>query len=183
MAGRELVQTLDYILHRCDERDIEAVAAAVARRRREIAMFGATADPRRLAGELTSRLGVEGGIESLKHSVRDYAARIIRQQAPELPDAQIEALVRSGETAAEHSLPKDLLASMIDQFVSFSLGRMAEEEDRALRREMGPWPDRYWKNFPQVVRLLISDFLKDRMDEAEFNVRIALALQTPGFPG
>ena len=52
MASQELVQTLDYILNRCDERDVEAVAAAVIRRRRDIAMFGnlpVTPDPRRLA--------------------------------------------------------------------------------------------------------------------------------------
>jgi hypothetical protein len=65
---------------------------------------------------------------------------------------------------------------MIDQFVSFSLGRMEEEEDHALRKEMGPWPDKYWKSFPQVVRLLITDFLKGEMDEGDFNTRIGLAL-------
>jgi hypothetical protein len=65
---------------------------------------------------------------------------------------------------------------MIDQFVSFSLGRMEEEEDEALRKEMGPWPDKYWKSFPQVIRLLITDFLKGEMDEGDFNTRIGLAL-------
>jgi hypothetical protein len=65
---------------------------------------------------------------------------------------------------------------MIDQFVSFSLGRMEEEEDQALRKEMGPWPDKYWKSFPQVIRLLITDFLTGEMDEGDFNTRIGLAL-------
>ena len=67
---------------------------------------------------------------------------------------------------------------MIDQFVSFSLGRMEEEEDRALRRDIGSWPDRYWKAFPQVIRSLITDFLKGEMDEADFGTRIGIALQT-----
>jgi hypothetical protein len=71
-----------------------------------------------------------------------------------------------------------MLASMIDQFVSFSLGRMEEEEDKALRAEMGPWPDKYWKAFPQVIRLLISDFLKGEMDEKDFNTRIGISLKT-----
>ncbi|MDR1574498.1 MAG: hypothetical protein LBS37_00700, partial [Treponema sp.] len=126
-------------------------------------------------------------IEGLKKSVRDYAVRIIRQEAPELTDEQIEELTRSwipGPSAgpghpgsgSRETLPRDLLASMIDQFVSFSLGRMEEEEDHALRKEMGPWPDKYWKSFPQVVRLLITDFLKGEMDEGDFNTRIGLAL-------
>jgi hypothetical protein len=200
MAARELAQTLDYILNRCNERDIEAVAAAVVRRRRDIAMFGSMPeipDPRRLAEEISSQLDMEGSIEGLKDSVRDYAIRIVRQQAPELTDRQIEELTRawipgkqssgeripreqgSGERSSQgQSIPRDLLASMIDQFVSFSLGRMDEKEERALRKDIGSWPDRYWKAFPSVIRSLITDFLKGEMDEADFDTRIGLALQT-----
>ena len=187
MAGQELVRTLDYILNRCNERDIEAVAAAVVRRRRDIAMFGSmpiAPDAASLAREMSSQINMEGSIEGLKKSVRDYAIRIIRQQAPELTDKQIEELTRSwipergsGRASDGTGVPANLLASMIDQFVSFSLGRMEEEEDRALRREMGPWPDKYWKSFPQVIRLLITDFIKGNMEENEFNTRIGLALK------
>ena len=188
MAARELAQTLDYILNRCNERDIEAVAAAVVRRRRDIAMFGSMPeipDPRRLAEEISSQLDMEGSIEGLKDSVRDYAIRIVRQQAPELTDRQIEELTAawipgkqgSGERSSRgQSIPRDLLASMIDQFVSFSLGRMDEKEERALRKDIGSWPDRYWKAFPSVIRSLITDFLKGDMDEDDFNMRIGLAL-------
>ena len=192
MANQELVKTLDFILNRCNERDIEAVAAAVIRRRRDIAMYGSmpvATDPRRMAEELTSQLNIEGNIESLKNTVRDYAIRIIRQQAPDLTDAQVDELTRSwiperngsggsGKSSGGGGVPRDLLASMIDQFVSFSLGRMEQEEDTALRKEMGPWPDKYWKSFPQVIRLLITDFLKGEMDEKDFNTRIGLALQS-----
>jgi len=200
MANQELVRTLDYILNRCNEQEIEAVAAAVVRRRRDIAMFGSmpiAPDPRRLAATLSSQLDIEGNIEGLKNSVRDYAIRIIRQEAPELTDEQIEGLTRAwipgaasagskkkaagaGQSIPGDSrggIPQELLSSMIDQFVSFSLGRMEEEEDKALRREMGPWPDKYWKAFPQVIRLLITDFLKGEMDETDFNTRMGLALQ------
>ena len=189
MASRELAQTLDYILNRCNERDIEAVAEAVVRRRRDIAMFGSMPeipDPRRMAEKISSQLDIEGTVEGLKNSVRDYAIRTIRQQAPELTDKQIEGLMAawipegqsSGEQSSpEQSLPRDLLASMIKQFVSFSLGRMEEKEDSALRKDIGPWPDRYWKAFPRVIRSLISDFLKGEMNEADFDIRIGLALQ------
>ena len=191
MASQELVKTLDYILNRCGERDIEAVAAAVVRRRRDIAMFGSmpvAPDPRRLAEEITSQLNIEGNIEGMKNSVRDYAIRIIRQTAPELTDRQIEELTsawipesgaggKKRAADAGQSIPRDLLASMIDQFVSFSVGRMEEEEDKALRAEIGPWPDKYWKAFPQVIRLLITDFLKGEMDETDFNTRMGLALK------
>jgi len=194
MAARELAQTLDYILNRCNERDIEAVAEAVVRRRRDIAMFGSMPeipDAHRLAEEISSQLDIEGSIEGLKNSVREYAIRTIRQQAPELTDKQIEELTRAwipgGQSSVEQSsrerssqeqsIPRDLLTSMIDQFVSFSLGRMDEKEDRALRIDIGSWPDRYWKAFPSVIRSLITDFLKGEMNEADFNARIGLALK------
>jgi hypothetical protein len=197
MANQELVRTLDFILNRCNERDIEAVAAAVVRKRRDIAMSGSmpvAPDPRSFAAELTAQLNIEGNIEGLKNSIRDYAIRIIKQQAPELSEDQIQELTsswiperkgavgarkrRGGPSeASKDKLPGDVLASMIDQFVSFSLSRMEEEEDRALRREMGPWPDKYWKSFPQVIRLLITDFLKGEIGENDFNTRIGLALQ------
>jgi len=191
MAKEELVRTLDYILNRCSEGEIEAVAAAVVRRRRDIAMFGSmpvASDPRQMAKKFSAQLNIEGSIESLKTSVRDYAIRIIRQEAPDLTDAQIEELTSlwipdrgsasGGKSSGADAVPKDLLASMIDQFTSFSLGRMEEEENLALRKEMGPWPDKYWKSFPQVIRLLITDFLKGEMDEKDFNTRIGLALQS-----
>jgi len=191
MASQELAQTLDFILNRCDERDIEAVAAAVVRRRRDIAMFGASSpsaidmpSPRSLAEKITSQLDFGGSIESLKSSVRDYAIRIIKQQAPELGDKQIEKLMsswipeeQSSGRHNEQSIPRDLLTSMIDQFVSYSLGRMEEEEDRSLRGDIGPWPEKYWNAFPSVIRSLLTDFLKGEMDETDFKTRVEFALQ------
>ena len=192
MADAELVKTLDYILNRCDAKAIEAVAQAVVRRRKDLAFFGSmpvAPDAGSLARELSGQLNIEGNIESLKKSVRDYAIRIIRQQAPELTDAQIDELTgawipeanpASSKGASAKSskgkLPKNVLGSMIDQFVSFSTNKMEEEEDMALRNEMGPWPDKYWKSFPQVIRLLIKDYINGEISEADFNTRIGLAL-------
>ena len=198
MAGEELVKTLDYILNRCDAQDIEAVAAAVVRRRRDIAFFGSmpvAPDPKRFAEQLTSQLNIEGSIESLKTSIRDYAIRIIRQQAPELTDSQVEELTRAwipertragarkrpgkaGQSMQlDTDIPRDLLISMIEQFISFSTGKMEEEEDRALRNEMGPWPEKYWDSFPQVIRLILKDFLKGELEEKDFYNRLGMALQ------
>ncbi|MCL2477890.1 MAG: hypothetical protein FWF22_00205 [Treponema sp.] len=188
MADPELVRALDYILNRCDEKSIEAVAAAVVRRRRELTMYGGAAaipDPGRMAKELSSQINLDGAMEGLRKSIQDYAVSIIRQEAPELSEDQIEELTKnwipqstnSGAAGGrKNGLSRDLLSSMIDQFVSFSQGSMEQEEDTALRNEMGPWPDKYWKSFPQVIRLLITDYLKGEIEEADFNTRIGLAL-------
>ncbi|MDR1899628.1 MAG: hypothetical protein LBQ55_06450, partial [Treponema sp.] len=98
MPNSELVRTLDYILNRCDEKSIDAVAEAVVRRRRELALFGGAAnlaDPRRWAADVGSQINVGASIEGLRESIREMAVRIIRQEAPELSDAQVDELTRA----------------------------------------------------------------------------------------
>jgi hypothetical protein len=181
MADPELVRILDYILNRCDEKSIEAVAAAVIRRRRDLALFGNVRnmpDPKKLARELSSSVNIGAGIKDIKDSVRSMAARIIQQEAPELTDEQITELLGAWipEEKTGEEIPRGLIAAMVEQFISFSLGRMNKKEDRELRAEMGAWPDRYWKIFPPVIRLIITDFLKGEMTEGEFSSKIGTAL-------
>ena len=187
MANSELVKTLDYILNRCNGGEIDAVAAAVVRRRTDIALFGsipAIPDPGRMAKELSSQLNVDGAIEGLRKSGRDYAIRIIKQEAPELADEQIQQLTDawipdpdagSGGIQGE-KLPADLLAAMVEQFVAYSAGTMDAAEEQGLRKELGAWPERYWKAFPELIRLLITDYLKNEIDEREFRSKLDTAL-------
>jgi hypothetical protein len=187
MANPELVKVLDYILNRCDEAAIEAVAAAVVRRRRDLSMFGGAQnlpDPRRTARELSGQINTGASIEGLRESVRSMAVRIIKQEAPELTDAQIDELTRawipgpprSGEGGSTEKLPQDLLFSMVDQFTAFSQGRMSGAEDKSLRDELGSWPERYWKAFPPVVRLIVTDYLKGETGEKEFRSKLETAV-------
>jgi hypothetical protein len=183
MADPELVKVLDYILNRCDEGAIEAVAAAVVRRKRDLAMFGGKGnlpDPKKMAGELASKINVNATIGGLADTVRNMAVRIIRQEAPELDDEQVEELIRAWipnkAGAVESAIPPDLLISMIGQFIAYSQGTMKAAEDQGLRAELGAWPERYWKAFPQVIQLIIGDYLKGEINEKDFNAKIGAAL-------
>jgi len=90
----------------------------------------------------------------------------------------INAYIFSMTSNLSHSaIPPDLLTAMISQFISFSLRRMKGEEDKALRLEMGDWPEKYWNFFPQSIRLLIADFLNGKMNEANFNNSLDITLQ------
>jgi hypothetical protein len=181
MTNPALVRTLDYILNHCDEKSIDAVAEAVVRRRRELAMTGGGGmpDPRRMAQELSAQIGAGTGIAGLREMVRDMAVRIIKQHAPELTESQIAELTAAwipGGESARDKLPADLLFAMANQFVSFSQGRMTEGEDRRLRSEMGAWPERYWEAFPEVVKLIIRDLVDGNISEEEFNSKLRTAL-------
>ena len=191
MSKEEMVKTLDYILNRSDEQDIEVIAAAVIRRRRDIAYsikMPMSPDPRRMAEEINSQFNIEGNIENMKNMVRDYALRIVKQQAPELKDEQLDELISSwlpsasdnaakGTPNKDSGIPKDMLASMVEQFIAFSQGQMKESEDASLRKEIGAWPEKYWNAFPSVIRLLVTDYLKEEISQEDFYTRLDLCLK------
>ncbi|MDR2094242.1 MAG: hypothetical protein LBP76_01830 [Treponema sp.] len=188
MADPELVKTLDYIMNRCDEAAIEAVAAAVVRRRRDLALFGGRdklPDPKKWAQDITSQMNIGASIDGVKSMVRNMAVEIIKQHAPELTAGQIAELTDAwipsgGEEAAPPGMNADLLETMAAQFAAFSQGRMSRQEDQSLRDQLGAWPDRYWKAFPPVVKLVIRDYLKGEFGEQEFQDKLRTALSMQG---
>ena len=187
MANSELVRVMDYILNRCDKKSIEAVAAAVVRRRRELGMFGdSLPDPKKMARDISSQINMGASIDGMRETVRNMAVRIIRQEAPELTDEQIAELTaawipdpRQGESAAG-SVPREMLLEMIDHFVRFSSGQMSAADDAKLRRDLGAWPERYWKAFPEVVKMIIKDYLNGEIGEKTYRSKIAAALSFEG---
>jgi len=183
VANPELVRAMDYILNRCDEKSIDAVAAAVVRRRRELAMFGGAAnlpDPKKMAREVSGQINMGASIEGMRETVRNMAVKMLRQEAPELTDEQIASLTaawipdKSSQPGSD--LPQDMLLEMIDQFVAFSTGSMAKAEENKLRSEMGAWPERYWKAFPDVIKLIVKDYLNGEINEKIYRSKIATAL-------
>jgi len=187
MADPELVQTLDYILNKSDAVSIEVLAEAVTRRRRDLMVFktvGNMPDPQRMSREITEKInaGISGGIESMKKSVQEMILKILKEHAPELNDKQRNELCQAwmpdgiGKNNSNSAIPSDILLSMIEQFVSFSHGEMKESVDKSLRDEMGAWPERYWNNFPPVVRQIITEYLKNKTTDKEFKSKICIAL-------
>ncbi|MCL2185629.1 MAG: hypothetical protein FWB86_07245 [Treponema sp.] len=185
MADAGLLQALDFILNQSDEASLDVLAEAVVRRRRNITVFHAVGnipDPAKMAKQLSAELGgnTEKIIDGMRSSIQEMILRIIRENAPELTDSQVEELCEAwmpGKASAQKSpLPPDILLSMIEQFVSFSVGTMNEKVDQGLREEMGAWTQRYWNAFPPVIRQIITDYLKDRITEKDYKSKVLLAL-------
>ena len=183
MANSELVRVMDYILNRCDKKSIEAVAAAVVRRRKELDLFGdSLPDPKKMARDISSQINMGASIEGMRETVRNMAVRIIRQEAPELSDEQIAELTAAwipGSSMGEReagSLPREMMLEMIDHFVRFSSGQMSQADDNKLRKELGAWPERYWKAFPEVVKMIIKDYLNGEITEKTYRSKIAAAI-------
>ncbi|MFA6507809.1 MAG: hypothetical protein WCT14_17030, partial [Treponemataceae bacterium] len=195
MADTELVRVLDYILNRCGAAEIEAVAASVVRRKRDLAMFGDAGlmDPNRWAKKAAQDLAGSTGasLHSVRDTVRNLASEMLRKEAPELTEEQVDELLGAwvpdgsetdedtertgivdvdGEVPSDRPsrVPSDVLLSMVDQFVSYSTGHMSKGEEEPLRRAMGSWPQRYWRSFPGGVRAVITEYLKGDGDQAAF---------------
>jgi len=188
MTNPALLQTLDYILNQSDEAAIDALSEAVARRKRDLSIFGALgglSDPQKMTKEITEKInsGISAGIGGMRKSIQEMIIRILKEHAPELNEKQVDELCKAwlpdfpGRSAGgENALPSGVLLSMIEQFTAFSRGEMSEAADKKLRDEIGAWPERYWNAFPPVVRQIITDYLKDRISEKDFKSRVLISL-------
>ncbi len=98
-GASELMQALDYILNRCTIREIDAVATAVERRKRDLsATTGMNSlDPARAARDMTAAVNrsIESSMEGIRRTFRQYACDMVRKEAPELTEEQMADLVDS----------------------------------------------------------------------------------------
>jgi len=112
---------LDYVLNRCTLRELDALEAAVERRRRDLsAQTGIISlDPARAAREMSGAVqnSINQSMDSIRHTFRDFAADTIRKEAPELTEEQLSELVdawiprdmsvdRSGRVASSSGIPR-----------------------------------------------------------------------------
>jgi|UniRef100_A0A7C3IPD8 hypothetical protein len=194
MADAELVRVLDYILNRSDENTIEAIAAAVVRRKRDLALFGSAGlpDPKTWAHKVAADINVNASLDGIRTTVRNMVSEMLQREAPELSDEEREELLNSwvpletagpgnmggkrGSTAGK-TVPPDVLAAMVHQFVAYSMGTLPAKEDAALRKELGSWPERYWESFPQLIRSLITDYIDGTIDDGEFSQKLMASIQ------
>lgn len=203
MTEAELVRTLDYILNRCDAAEIEAVAAAVVRRKRDLSMFGDAGfmDPTRWAKKAAADLAGSTGasLKAVRSTVRSLAGDMLRREAPELDEDQIDELLgawvpESGAASdcgaagivdvdgearngRQGQASPDLLVAMAEQFIAYSTGAMSRAEEESLRRELGDWPERYWRSFPGGLRAVVAERLRGQGADASFDSRLRAAAE------
>jgi hypothetical protein len=187
MARKELEFVLDYILNKADEAEFEVIRKACERRGRDFKAFeslggeGPGAMARRMAGELEK--GVGATMENVRGTVRDFVAEIVRKNAPEISEEQLEALLdeyapppgakRKAETS---SLPPEALLGMIGSFVDYSVGAMAPSRQRELWESNSRWQDEYWASFPAEIKALVKAKIEGKIDDETFNAAILSVL-------
>ena len=176
----DIKQVLDYILNKASDRDIAAIDAALQRRGNRRTGLGGL-DIQGMAQEnarnISQQMNVDQG--QIRDMVRNFTAQIISQNAPELSEEQVKAIlddtVPSGSPANNNDatdLPVDVLETMVRQFLSFSMNKMSLREQEKLHAEMPDWYENYWKMFPDSVQYVLKDYIEGRISEGEYSARL-----------
>lgn len=170
----KLYVILDFILNHADPKELQAIQEAVKRRTTQFKSNKGTGNmPQRMAKNLENQMSIP--MDGIRQSIRDFVVRMIKNQVPDIAPEHLEILLNEwvpdphkAKSSTASKFPKDVLFTMVNQFISFSLNKMPNHEEENLRREMPNWPELYWAKFPQQIQSLISTFLKGSMGEKEF---------------
>ena len=191
-----LYKIVEFILNIAEADELEVIQAALHKRLSEPGRgrhMGV--NPGRIASESASRISeqVEMSKNTISEMAANFAANIIRQNAPELSEAQVQELLgefmpesaggkprraktssagASGSGLQGGGLPGGLLVQMVDQFVEYSLGAMSPAEQIRMEEEIPGWKKKYWDAFPEQIRKLISLLLEGEIDHERFSSHI-----------
>lgn len=185
MAKGELEAVLDFILNRASAAEFEVLTKACERRRRDLGKYAGLGgmNPGALAERMASSLteGMDKTMDGLRGTVRGLVERIIRQNAPEATEEQVDALIehyvpdpsqrprgQAGDEALESELPPEALMLMLRDFTDYSLGLMPPSRQKELWDNVPSWQEKYWEAFPPSLKSFVKARLEGRLDEEEF---------------
>ena len=180
MQEEQLYGVIDFILNQATSEELKVVTEAL--KRRLAGKPGAMGlDPAKMGKAVSDSINsqISESMEQVHRTVRDFVAGLIKQEVPDIPEEHLRELVDTwtpspkggGSDPAGNRVPRlppDVLSTMINQFLSYSLGVMSILEQERLRAEIPDWHEEYWKRFPSRVRKLISQVLKGELDKREF---------------
>ena len=157
------MSVLDYILNHCSAKELEVIETAVKKRKSNLG--SASLDLNAFAKNLSKTMNdsISQTIAGFQESLKDFAWDLVKKENPDLSDEDTEIIVnqmipdvlasrkelkvadyiRSGESLVHegqvNGFPIDAMLEMVFQFISYSNGSLAPEEDRALHNAVRDW--------------------------------------------
>ncbi|TFG82318.1 MAG: hypothetical protein E4H20_07895 [Spirochaetales bacterium] len=188
MGRVELESVLDYILNRADQAELAVIAKACERRNSDRGRYAELGglNPGALADHMAASVndGLAASMDSIRNTVRGFVENLIRENAPDATEDDIEALLRHfvpehgapGGVASEGSartedvpgLPPEAIAVMLQEFLDFSLGAMLPSKQKELWDSMPNWQEQYWEAFSPELKAFVKARLEGRMDDDAF---------------
>ena len=196
----ELMEVLDFILNRCSAKEMDAIDAAVKRRKSDLG--SGMVNPQEFAKKLsrTVRDSINTSISGLQESLKDFAWDLVQKENPNLTEDELNHIVdamipdilaskkqssaaevlRSGKSLVVdgkvNGVPVDAMLDMVLQFISFSNGTLPPEQERALCNALGDWSRSYWQSFPESLQSLIRSYLKQEISGEVFQQALLMLL-------
>jgi hypothetical protein len=211
---KRLYHIIDFILNHAESSELEVIRAALRKREgggpvEDATSFGKNIG--KMANDMAAKVSEQVGVsqEQIRNTVRGFVRDMIRREAPELRETQIEELLDewvpgkggksrrsespagdpAGHPAGDPSgdkgkLPADVILTMVRQFAAFGTGSMTVAEENSLNAAMPDWQQRYWARFSQTTRKLITLFVKGVIPESDFweGIYDELGLDASGAP-
>jgi hypothetical protein len=118
------------------------------------------------AENIKQRMGLTK--EKISVFARDVVRDMILQYDPFIPEEKVQKLLEMfvpEKIDVWKKLPRDVLMSMITQFVAFGEGRLTKEE---LKDYPGGWYEKYWAFFPPDLQKTIRSYLKGNITRTDF---------------
>lgn len=196
---------LDYILNHAGLREIDALEAAVERRRRDLTASSGiiSLDPARAAREMSGAVqrSIDNSMDGVRDTVRNMISDMLQREAPELTSDQMAELMddwmpdgqtlRNANVPGRNSdkylglahkglingIPSDAMQEMVYQFIAYSLGQMSLNDESLLRDSIGDWTSAYWKSFPAQIQSAIRKLLNGEISMGEFDVLLSRLLE------
>ncbi len=194
MSRDDLASVLDYILNKADDAEFEVIQKACERRRADRSRYAGLGgfNPGALAGRMADSVneGLQASMGSIRGTVLQLVEGIIRENAPEASEEQVQALLahyvpssspgesagrgivdedaRVAEAADAGGLPPEALAVMLEEFLEYTLGAMLPSRQKELWDELPGWPEKYWASFPPALKSLVKARAEGRLDDDRF---------------
>jgi len=202
LGEEELYPVIEYILNQATTEELKVVVAALKKRLAgSSGPMGLDPGKMAKAMSDSINRQVDSSLQQIHENVRDFVAALIKEEAPDIPEEHLRELVdtwtpdphgrinirshssedleggegvnESRESASAGSqLPRDVLFTMVKQFLTYSLGAMSIREQQQLHDDIPDWQETYWNRFPPRVRKLLSLILKGQIDEDTFWERL-----------
>lgn len=196
----DMMSVLDYILNHCSTKELEVIEQAVIKRKSNLGSISLNLNSFAKNLSTTMNDSISHTINGFQESLKDFAWDLVKKENPDLSDQETEMIVnqmipdilasqkeskaaeflRKGESLVVdgevNGFPVDAMLEMVFQFISYSNGSMAPEEERALHNAVRDWPTAYWKAFPVPLQDLIRSYLKGNVNAEVFESAITMLL-------
>lgn len=181
MDKDELKDTLDFIMNRAGDDEFDVIVKAVQRRQKDRHLFSKVGGmrPERLAKDMSADIQQRFGtsMESIRGTMRSFMADLIRKEAPEISEADLNSLLEmyakqgvkdSSSAKGKKGLPPEATLSMVKQFMDFSNGTMSASDKQYLWEAMPRWQDEYWESFDPEIKALVNGAVKGKIGMEQF---------------